>query len=130
MFKKLLIIIMLLPLVEILLLIQAGKALGFWPTVLLLCFSGLLGAAVVRSRGIIYYRLRRELAQGQAPGLTMLDGLLVLLGGVLLIIPGFLTDLAGLLLLFPSSRRLAREMLVSWLWRAAERQDVWFFIRR
>ena len=39
----------------------------------------------------------------------MLDGALVLVGGVLLIVPGFITDVLGLLLLAPPTRALARR---------------------
>lgn len=131
MLKKLLLLMVLIPPAEILLLIQAEKLFGFGLTILLLLIAGLIGVAIVRSQGtVVYYRLRRELAQGQAPGLTLLDGFLLLLGGVLLIIPGFLTDLAGLLLLVPLVRRSAQNLLLFWLWRAVERGNIRFFTRR
>jgi len=129
--NKLFLLIILIPLAEMLILIQVGRTLGFWQTMLLLIFLGFIGVAMVRSQGItLYYHLRREIAQGQVPGLALLDGLLVLFGGILLIIPGFLTDLAGLLLLFPSLRRLARDMLLAWILRSVERRSIRLFIRR
>ena len=45
------------------------------------------------------------------PGNELIDGGLVLVGGVLLIVPGFVTGLAGLMLLFPPTRRVARNGL-------------------
>jgi UPF0716 protein FxsA len=42
------------------------------------------------------------------PTNELIDGALVLAGGVLLIVPGFITAVIGLLLLFPPTRVLAR----------------------
>jgi len=129
--NKLLLLIVIIPLAETLILIQVGKVIGFWQTVLLLIFLGLIGVSIVRSQGItVYSRLCREITQGQVPGLALLDGLIVLFGGILLITPGFLTDLAGLLLLIPFVRRFVRDMLLAWVRHSVERRSFRLFIRR
>src|SRR5690606_3117938 len=52
---------------------------------------------------------RDALAAGRIPDEGVLGGVLVLVGGVLLVTPGFLTDVAGLALLFPPTRRLVAD---------------------
>ena len=47
---------------------------------------------------------------GRPPGREVIDGALVLAGGLLLIVPGFITDVLGLVLLAPT-RKLAREVI-------------------
>ncbi len=105
--SKLLLLFIILPLVELYLLLRVGDAMGFGPTVLMVLVTGALGALLARREGL---RVLREwqatIARGQLPEEGLLGGVLVLVGGVLLIAPGVLTDVTGLLLLFPPSRRL------------------------
>ena len=78
---------------------------------LLLLFS-IVGAWLARHEGfVVIQRVRQRLDRGEVPGRELIDGLLVLSGGVLLIVPGFVTDAFGLLLLFPPTRVLARHFL-------------------
>src|SRR5690606_32185743 len=51
----------------------------------------------------------QEVAMGRIPGREIFDGAAVLVGGVLLVAPGVLTDVAGLALLFPPTRRLIQR---------------------
>ena len=45
------------------------------------------------------------MAEGKAPAFEMMEGVVILVSGVLLLTPGFLTDVIGLLGLIPLSRR-------------------------
>jgi UPF0716 protein FxsA len=54
---------------------------------------------------------QKQAARGQVPAAELLDGLLILIAGVLLISPGMLTDVAGLALLLPPVRRFVRGRL-------------------
>ena len=47
----------------------------------------------------------------------MLNGLCILIGGMLLLVPGFLSDIAGLTFLFPPTRALYRAAILRWLER-------------
>ena len=42
----------------------------------------------------------------------MLDGALIVIGGVLMMVPGFITDVMGLLFMLPPSRVLMRGLLL------------------
>ena len=104
---KLLLLFTVVPLLELWLLLLIGDVMGFWPTVLLVLTTGALGAWLAKSEGIrVLRRWQAAIAEGRLPEDGVLGGLLVLVGGVLLVTPGVLTDVTGLLLLFPPSRRL------------------------
>lgn len=94
-----------LPVAELALLLRVGRTLGFWPTLGLVLFTGVLGAALARREGTrTLGALRSELARGGLPGRAILDGASILVGGALLLTPGFLTDALGFALLFPPTR--------------------------
>ncbi|MDH3205769.1 MAG: FxsA family protein [Gemmatimonadota bacterium] len=94
------------PVVELVLLIQLGQIVGLWPTLALVIFTGVTGAALARLEGLrVLFQFRSELASGRLPGQALLDGISVLVGGAFLLTPGILTDFAGFALLLPTSRR-------------------------
>lgn len=122
MFIKLLIIFTLVPLLELYLLIEAGRTIGVGATILLVLLTGVAGAWLARSQGVeILRRIQAETAGGRMPPETLLDGALVLIGGLLLLTPGFFTDLLGFSFLVPFTRRLWRSILSSWLQRQLQR---------
>lgn len=94
------------PLVELYLLVLLGRQFGAGPVLALLVLSALLGSTVARLEGLRVWRdCARALYEGRSPAQSVLEGVLVLVGAGLLILPGVLTDVLGLLLLFPPSRR-------------------------
>lgn len=100
------------PLVELLLLIEVGERIGAGPTVALVLVTGVAGAALARREGAHAWReVRRELGRGRIPGGELLSALLVLLAGALLVTPGVLTDAAGLLVLLRPVRARVVELL-------------------
>lgn len=107
-----LILVLALPTLEIYLLIQLGSAIGFFGTLLLVLGGAVLGGWLLRHQGLgSLARIRAALERGESPTLELLDGVLILLGGALLILPGPATDLLGLLCLAPWPRR----WLLAWL---------------
>ncbi|HET7304763.1 MAG TPA: FxsA family protein [Segeticoccus sp.] len=107
------------PLVEIVVIIAIGQAIGGWWTFLLLLFWSLVGAYLVRREGArTWAALREALATGQMPARELADAALVLIGGTLLLAPGFVTDAVGLFLILPFTRPLTRR----WLQASVERQ--------
>ena len=116
MFIKLLAIFIFVPLMEIYLLIEAGRMIGLGPTVSLILLTGVAGAWLARSQGMeIIRRIQQETAHGHMPAINLIDGALVLVGGLLLLTPGFLTDLLGFSFLVPLTRDLWRKTLIAWL---------------
>ena len=101
------------PIAELLVAIQVASAIGVLLTVVLLIAGWPLGVWLIRAEGRgAWRRLQAASATGRSPGREVLDGALIVVGGSLLIIPGFITDVFGLLLLLPPTRRLARAGLV------------------
>ena len=115
---RLALLFVLLPVVEIVLLIRMGQLVGFWPTVAFVILTGWVGAALARMEGMrVLARFQQELAMGRIPGEAILDGASVLVGGAFLLAPGVLTDLTGLALLFPPTRRVIQR----WVRKRLER---------
>jgi UPF0716 protein FxsA len=98
-----------LPVVEVLVFIEVGLAIGWLAAVALLLGTSVLGAWLLRIQGRwAIERFSRAVAQHRAPASAAIDGALGFLGGVLLVVPGFVTDALGALLMLPPIRRLAR----------------------
>lgn len=97
---------LLIPLIEIYFLIKIGGVVGVGWTILLVVFTALLGAFLVRAQGFsIFARVQMQLAHGNLPAMEMLEGLLLFVAGALLLTPGFFTDAVGFMLLMPPLRR-------------------------
>jgi UPF0716 protein FxsA len=95
------------PLIEIAVLIEVGKAIGFWPTLGLLILSATAGMLIIREQGVsMVGRMFDRISRGGLAFVAMVDSYFVILAGILLIIPGFVTDALGLALLVPPVRRL------------------------
>lgn len=130
MLSRLVLLFVLIPLVELVVLIQLGTRVGFWPTMALVVATGILGATLARAEGLrTWLAFQRELAGGRLPGGALLDGLAILVGGAFLLTPGLLTDLAGFSLLFPPTRRWLQGRARRWLDRQLEsgrlRVEMW-----
>ena len=116
------------PLVELYLLIAVGRALGPGPTIALVLLTGALGAWFARLEGARVIRSWQEaMARQQIPKDGVIDGFLIFVGGLLLITPGILTDIAGLSMVMPATRRLIADGVRRWFERqiAAGRVQVY-----
>jgi UPF0716 protein FxsA len=103
------------PIIELMLLIELGQIVGLLPTLALVVLTGVSGAWLARAEGLrVFLGFQRELATGKLPGQALMDGISVLIGGAFLVTPGVLTDLAGFSLLLPPTRR--------WLQRRVRRR--------
>lgn len=124
MFIRLLAVFILLPLVELALLLQVGGWIGLGWTLALVIGTGILGAALAKRHGLrAWIAIRHELQAGRMPTSTLADGLLILIGGVVLLTPGLLTDLFGFAMLLPASRNAFKKALGRRFQRAVDRGD-------
>ena len=115
-FPALLLLFLLVPLIEIYLLIKIGGVIGAFPTVVLVVLTAVIGAALARHQGLAtLQRLQATMARGEAPAIEMFEGVLLLVGALLLLTPGFMTDLLGFACLIPPTRRA----LAFWLLKRA-----------
>ncbi len=97
---------------EVFVAIKVADAIGVLATVVLLLLSWPVGSWVLRSQGrAAWRRLGAAVSAGRSPGREVLDGALVVIGGLLLIVPGFISDVVGVLALLPPTRALLRRQL-------------------
>ncbi len=112
MLGRLILLFTLVPAIELALLIRVGGMIGVIPTISIIVFTGVLGASLARHEGLrVWIEANRSLQTGQVPTDQMIEGMLILLAGVVLLTPGFLTDLTGFALLLPPIRIALRNYL-------------------
>ncbi|HWI42440.1 MAG TPA: FxsA family protein [Nocardioides sp.] len=103
------------PILEILVLIQVGHVIGPWWTILLLVLDSLLGSWLIKREGRrAWAALREQLQTGRMPHRELADGALIVLGGALMLSPGFVTDVFGIVLILPVTRPVFRRLLASY----------------
>lgn len=109
---RLILLFTVVPVVELVLLIEIGSLVGTLYTVALILGTGALGAALARAQGLRVLReVQAEFGQGRLPAASLIDGLLILLAGALLLTPGVLTDALGFACLTPFFRKQIRRLL-------------------
>ncbi len=93
-------------LAEIYVLVSVGQAIGGLSTVLLVIITAFIGSSLLRQQGwSTMAKAQQSMAEGRTPAMEMLEGVVILVSGILLLTPGFLTDGLGLLGLMPWSRQ-------------------------
>jgi UPF0716 protein FxsA len=101
---------------EVAAVVAVGRQLGVLPTVLLLLAGLVLGGWLLRREGTRAWRaFAAAVTEGRPPHREALDGVLVLLGGLLVLFPGFVSDVLGLLCLLPPTRAAVRRGLGRYL---------------
>lgn len=94
------------PILEIWLLLRVGTAIGGGTTILVVIFTAVLGAYLVRQQGFATLSsVQNQVNAGRVPAMEMAEGLALLVAGALLMTPGFFTDAIGFTLLTPPLRR-------------------------
>ena len=100
MFRSLLVLFLLVPLIEIYFLIQVGEVIGAAWTIFAVVATAVIGAGLLRMQGLnTLQRAQLSMAQGQIPAIAMLEGVALLFSGAMLLTPGFFTDIIGFILL-------------------------------
>ena len=115
-FAKLLILFLLVPVTELYILIEVGKKIGGLTTIGVIILTGIIGAYLVKSQGFMILRkIQNDLNEGIMPGDSLIQGAIILAGGILLLTPGFVTDILGFIFLMPVSRNILKKYLLKWL---------------
>ena len=95
------------PLIEIYLFIKIGSQIGAFNTVLLILTTAVAGVAYARYEGFNTLRSgMSQLIKNEMPIYELISGATLAFAALLLIFPGFATDLVGILLVVPITRRL------------------------
>ena len=105
------------PIVEIGLFLQVGSYIGVPATLGLIILTAIAGTMLVRSQGIdVIRKIQNSANRGATPVAALVQGLFVLIAGVLLLTPGFATDTLGFALLIPP----VREFIAAKIWKFIE----------
>ena len=105
--NTLLLLIIGIPIVEIYLFIKVGSQIGAFNTISLIFITAFLGIIYARYEG--FNTLRSGMSQvvkNELPVYEIISGAALAFAALLLILPGFATDLVGLLIIFPPTRKL------------------------
>lgn len=100
------------PLLELIVIVRVGQTIGVGWTILLLIVDSIVGAWLLkREGGRALTALGAAFSSGRMPAREIADGMLILVGGVLMLTPGFVSDVLGFLCILPMTRPLARGLL-------------------
>ena len=94
-------------LIEIYLFIKVGSQIGALNTILLIIVTAVVGLWYARYEGFNTLRSgMSQLVKNEMPLYEMVSGAAIAFAALLLILPGFATDIIGILLIFPLTRKL------------------------
>lgn len=131
MLRWVVVLFIVIPATEIFVLMSMGKLIGGWETFALILLSGFVGAYLAkREASRVWEYARFRLSRGEIPTDSILDGICIFAGGLLLLTPGFLTDLAGLFLVLPFTRPAVKVLLLKLIRRMIGRGNLTFYWRR
>ena len=95
------------PLIEIYLFIKVGSEIGALNTILLILTTAVVGIWYARYEGFNTLRAgMSQLVKNQLPLYEIVSGAAIAFAALLLILPGFATDIIGILLVFPITRKI------------------------
>jgi len=113
MFRILVILFILVPIVEIAAFIKVGNALGTGKTLFIVIITAILGVYLLKQQGLKAWRdIQLSMAQGKLPAIEMAAAAQLLFAGGLLLTPGFVTDTVGFVLMIPQIRHFLAEKMI------------------
>ena len=122
--NTLLLLIVLVPIIEIYLFIKIGSQIGAFSTISLIFITAFLGIIYARYEG--FNTLKSGMSQiikNEMPIYEIISGAALAFAAFLLILPGFATDILGLLIIFPPTRKLLLKKVSTKYSRNKKKQD-------
>ena len=109
-----LILIIGIPLIEIYLFIKIGSQIGAFNTVLLILLTAILGVTYARFEGFNTLKSGiSQLVKNELPVYELMSGATLAFAAILLILPGFATDIFGMLLIVPFTRKMILKRFIN-----------------
>jgi len=123
--KKLLIAFIIGIFAEIAAFLLLGKQIGILPTLALIMLTSVIGGIVIKKMGTESIRsIRTSISRGEAPAVAVIEGILVMLGAILLLFPGFISDIFAILLIMPFTRKLFLPIIFANIRKWISKQNV------
>ena len=123
--NTLLLSIIVFPIIEIYLFIKVGSEIGAFNTILLIFITAFLGIIYARYEGFNTLKSgMSQMVKNQVPAYEIISGAALAFAAILLILPGFATDLVGLLIIFPPTRKLIFKRVTSQQEQNKNKQDI------
>tara|TARA_B110000238_G_scaffold194047_1_gene231339 strand:+ start:33 stop:455 length:423 start_codon:yes stop_codon:yes gene_type:complete len=105
--NTLLLLIIGIPIIEVYLFIKVGSQIGAFNTILLIFVTAFFGIVYARYEGFNTLKSgMSQIVRNELPFYEIISGAALAFAALLLIFPGFATDLLGLLIIFPPTRKL------------------------
>ena len=105
--NTLLILIISIPIIEIYLFIKIGSQIGALLTISLIFITAFIGVIYARYEGFNTLKSgMSQLIKNELPIYEIVSGAALAFAALLLILPGFATDILGLLIIFPPTRKI------------------------
>ncbi|MEE8547822.1 MAG: FxsA family protein [bacterium] len=125
MFFRLFLLFTLVPALELYLIIKVSQVIGAFNTLLIIIFTGVLGAFYARQQGVrVMTNIHWEMSEGRLPGDELINGAMLLVGGAFLITPGFLTDITGFALIFPLTRDIIKGSVTEFMRKRIDKGEI------
>ena len=123
--NALLILIISIPIIEIYLFIKIGSQIGALTTISLIFMTAFIGVLYARYEGFNTLKSgMSQLIKNELPIYEIVSGAALAFAALLLILPGFATDLLGLLIIFPPTRKLfLKKVSKNYSEKVKEKQD-------
>ena len=123
--NALLILIISIPIIEIYLFIKIGSQIGALATISLIFMTAFIGVLYARYEGFNTLKSgMSQLIKNELPIYEIVSGAALAFAALLLILPGFATDLLGLLIIFPPTRKLfLKKVSKNYSEKVKEKQD-------
>ena len=100
-------LILLLPIIEIYLFIKIGSQIGAFNTISLIFITAIIGIYYAKYEGLNTLKSAiKQIVQNEIPIYEIISGAALAFAALLMILPGFLTDVIGLLIIFPWTRKI------------------------
>ena len=123
--NALLILIISIPIIEIYLFIKIGSQIGALTTISLIFMTAFIGVLYARYEGFNTLKSgMSQLIKNELPIYEIVSGAALAFAALLLILPGFATDILGLLIIFPPTRKLLlKNISKNYSKKVKEKQD-------
>ena len=100
-------LILLIPIIEIYLFIKIGSQIGAFNTISLIFITAIVGLYYAKYEGFNTLRSAiNQIVKNEDPIYEIISGAALAFAAILMILPGFLTDVIGLLIIFPWTRKI------------------------